>query len=69
MLRFICKYFIGYDYVDRISYFKKIVKRIFDMGISDNFENLAGMKRSEIAAKFSEIFKGVYNGNPISPEC
>ena len=58
-----------YDYVDRIDYFKKVVKRLFDMNLSDDFENPVGMKRSEITTGFSEIFEGVYNGKPISPEC
>lgn len=55
---------IAYDYVDKIGYFKKVVKKMLDYKIVDDIEKLMTMKRSEIAISFSEIFceEGGRNG-------
>jgi hypothetical protein len=48
--------FMGYDYIDKITHFKMIVKRMINFKMINDIEKLMAMKRSEIAISFSAIF-------------
>ena len=49
------------DYIDRISFYKKMVNIFFKKVNLDNEKKIEAMEHSEIASIFSEI-KGEYHG-------